>query len=336
MMGGEPYGRPMAMRAPDRDGLELDRVPLRLGPFFPHLPPGLTLEVKLQGDVFQQVAVARNPFARRARQRAGYPMAPSRDPFAAALERPVPVAELELARARHHLRWLARALRFHGLPALGERSLRLALRLEPATAGADAGAVRSLLCFLRRTGALRGATRRLGRLSPDEVAGLGPVARAAGRAEDLRGDEEAYRELGFEPVVGEEGCAWARLVQRLREAAQSLELVARASAGGDRAPVAVGPLAAVEAPRGRLLPGEPPPAARLLALAPGLLTGLEWGDGLAVLVSLDLDLEEAALAPRVAVAPVPGALEAAREPGPAESETGGGEPAEDDAEEEAA
>ncbi|MDP8959184.1 MAG: hypothetical protein M3N51_08310, partial [Actinomycetota bacterium] len=51
MTGGLPYGRPLAGRGPDRDGLALDRLPARVGPAFPPFPPGLVLEVTLQGDV---------------------------------------------------------------------------------------------------------------------------------------------------------------------------------------------------------------------------------------------------------------------------------------------
>ena len=56
MMGGTPYGRPMAMTGDDRDGLALDQL---------HLPPRplprvaaarcLVLDVTLQGDVLQAV-----------------------------------------------------------------------------------------------------------------------------------------------------------------------------------------------------------------------------------------------------------------------------------------
>ena len=56
MMGGTPYGRMMPMPPTEgRDGLALDRLSLRLGPFLPGLPPGLVLEVGLQGDVLEEV-----------------------------------------------------------------------------------------------------------------------------------------------------------------------------------------------------------------------------------------------------------------------------------------
>ncbi|PZX11766.1 hypothetical protein LX81_03843 [Palleronia aestuarii] len=64
MMGGTPYGRPMAMTADDpRDGLALDAYTARLGPFVPMLPPGLVLEVTLQGDVIVSAEVRAAPFA---------------------------------------------------------------------------------------------------------------------------------------------------------------------------------------------------------------------------------------------------------------------------------
>jgi hypothetical protein len=62
MMGGKPYGRPMAMTGDDlRDGLALDAVTVPLGPYLPMLPPGLKLEVTFQGDVVQRARVLRPP-----------------------------------------------------------------------------------------------------------------------------------------------------------------------------------------------------------------------------------------------------------------------------------
>ena len=58
MMGGTPYGRMMPMPPTEgRDGLALDRLSLRLGPFLPGLPAGVVVEVGLQGDVLEEVSL---------------------------------------------------------------------------------------------------------------------------------------------------------------------------------------------------------------------------------------------------------------------------------------
>jgi hypothetical protein len=62
MMGGVPYGRPMAMTAEDgRDGLQLDQTTVLIGPYLRTWPCGLVLELRLQGDVVQRAQVVRAP-----------------------------------------------------------------------------------------------------------------------------------------------------------------------------------------------------------------------------------------------------------------------------------
>lgn len=64
MMGGTPYGRPMAITMDDlRDGLALDAFELTIGPFWPLLPAGLALQLILQGDVVQKAKVVAAPYA---------------------------------------------------------------------------------------------------------------------------------------------------------------------------------------------------------------------------------------------------------------------------------
>lgn len=308
MTGGVPYGRPMVGRAPDRDGLELDQLPVRVGPFFSAFPPGLVLEVKLQGDIVQEAVVPGNAFAGMLVDR---PRSESGEPPR--------IAELERARARHLLRWLAHALRVHGLDALGRRTLALVAALGgelPAAAAVLARITREVAALerlLARTRALDWATAGVGVTPPADLAGrgLGPVARAAGVVDDARLDDPTYLRLGFEPVVAGDGAgdARARWRQRLAETVQSLALAARA--GDARAGVG-----AEETPRGR---GATPngvapfdarttPSTALLALLPDLLRDQEWGDAVTTVVSLDLDVREAAagaapLAPPPSAAP---------------------------------
>jgi len=102
MMGGTPYGRPMAMTDDDlRDGLQLDAYSATFGPFLPAFPPGLALDITLQGDSIQAVSVSHPPF----RQETDHSRTGS-------------------------LRNLARLLRVLGVPALAARFIAAARKLE--------------------------------------------------------------------------------------------------------------------------------------------------------------------------------------------------------------
>ena len=289
MTGGVPFGRPMAARAADRDDLELDQLKLRLGPLLPSLPSGLVLDVALQGDVVQSAAVGDNPY----RLYAGDPVpaAPAPGLFERACHQPVRIAELERARARHHLRWAAGLARLVGLEALGVRLTTLSARLAASEESAQA---ERLLTRIGRSRWVAG-TFAGGDLDDAGLAGLGPVARAAGSGEDARSHDPAYRALGFEPVMGEGGDTPGRVRQRLAEAVQALRL---ATAAGDATTTVSG---VVEGPRGRLGRGAPPPSAALVDLVAGVVEGLEWGDAVAAIASLDLDVEEAARHPQMAM-----------------------------------
>ena len=199
--------------------------------------------------------------------------------FESAQMSPQPIADIEFARARHHLYWLAEALTVHGLAAMGTRAVRIAEALDASSIRAVEGLAR----MVRRSGIHRLALEGLGILPDSEVAGLGPLARASGSDDDARLDDAGYRDIGFRPVTGDTGDAAARWRQRLAEIVQSVELAARS---GDRMAFGDG---VVEGPRGRLTVDGPPPEARINAGLSDWLPGLEWGDAAAVLWSLDPD-----------------------------------------------
>ncbi len=277
MTGGVPYGRPMAEVAPDRDGLRLDQLAVRIGPFFARFPTGLVLEVRLQGDVVQQVEVVVTPEGETAIE------VDVRTPFREALDAPVPVSVLELERARSHLRSIASALVAHQLSSLARRVLRFANQVHPD----QSEEVERLRRLLRRSQVLGWATRGVGTIPSAQLEGTatGPVARASGVDQDERAADPAYVGLGFEPIVHDGGDARSRIAQRLGEAGQALQLAGRA---GDRRHEPEAPL---ESPQGRLAVGDLP-AQRLLPLLPALLEGMEWGDAVSTVVSLDLDTDE--------------------------------------------
>lgn len=136
MMGGAPYGRPMAMTGPDvRDGLQLDRVALTVGPYHAALPAGLTLDLELQGDVIVgcEVNLAGGPWL-------GTP----------------PDAGTPAGEPGSRLWWLAAGLELHGLPALARRVARGALEGRGPTDRLLARARRGLAPALRDVGAVDG------------------------------------------------------------------------------------------------------------------------------------------------------------------------------------
>lgn len=91
MMGGTPYGRPMAMPDDDiRDGLQLGAYTATFGPFAPMMPPGLALSVTLQGDVIVSAEVAGRP----------YPQDPEADAPALCAARMLRLMGLDRAAAR--------------------------------------------------------------------------------------------------------------------------------------------------------------------------------------------------------------------------------------------
>lgn len=278
MTGGTPFGRPMAQAADDRDGLRLDVLPLRIGPFFPAFPAGLTLDISMAGDLVTAASVDPTPYP------AGFIVRGSLRPFLRAVSEPVPIAEIELARAVEHLRWAANSLRVAGLPAIGARVLRAVASVTIS----EARALRDVAAALRRLWSPL-ASGAPGSTPVDALRGqgLGPVARAAGLGEDARSEDPAYLALGFEPMVTTGGDVLARWRQRLVETEQSVDLVARAGADALTTPTGE-----VESPRGRIRLGDAP-FDRLRHLVPEMLAGSEWGDAVSAIISLDLDPEEA-------------------------------------------
>ena len=267
MTGGEPYGRPLTEREDDpRDGLALDVLPVTVGPFFPGLPAGFTIDVALHGDILGAVEVREDPFLDSRMPHAS----PTGLLFEEARAEPVAVATLERGRVSHHLRAVSRTLRLHGLHALAARVLAVAV----APRWSDQEILR-LLRTVERTGLAR-VGAGVG-VVPTERAvdrALGLAARASGVPEDAREADAAYAHLGFRPVTQAGGDARARLRQRVAEIRQSLRLVEQAD-GRMREP---GPQ--VEDPR--------LPAATVSEIVEEVLLGMEWGDAVTTIDSFDI------------------------------------------------
>lgn len=280
MMGGTPYGRPMAMTGDDRDGLALDQLMLRVGPFLPGWPVGLALDVTLQGEIVQAAAAVRALLA--AGECSGGPFDDDKI-FRRALNEPVAIAELERARARSHLGAVSTALDIAGLRSIATLAAQLSAMEVP-----DQRTFARVARLVRRSGLLAWAGRGIGVIDDVAAAQLGgPVARAAGMAADRRSDDPSYRALGFEPIVGHGSDVAGRCRQRLAETDQSLALAVRAEQQGARTT----PCGAVEAPDGPLDDADTGRVGRLAEVVAGLVAGRDWGEVVSLIASLDLHLD---------------------------------------------
>ena len=133
----------------------------------------------------------------------------------------------------------------------------------------------------------------------------GPVAKAAGKMDDVRLDDKQYQSMGWAPITNILNNAWGRLLVRLYEIEQSLELIHKMNikeretntsnffGSGEGA-------ARVESPRGTLklriaiTDGKveqvelETPSKQLDALVPTLTEEAELSDALVQIASLDI------------------------------------------------
>lgn len=263
MMGGVPFGRPMAMTGEDRrDGVKLDRVPLRVGPFFPGWPPGLVLDLELQGDVVQSATVVSPPFPRQLDEA-----------FLAATRGPVPIANLERRRADYHYARIAAVLELAGL-------ISPARRIRRHVGGASLSDADDV-CRTVRSWRVR-ASVRAGLAVRRDCALSGVDARAAGGCDDVRSGMEPYRELGFTPANASAGDVRARLVVRASEARESLRIAAEAA----KRSTTIGPVEAIEGPEGPLCKSTSSPEDAQRGWVGDVLPGLEWGEAVLAIASV--------------------------------------------------
>lgn len=286
------------------DGLQMEWVEAPFGPLFPGLPGGLALTLTLDGDTVAKsdassvVGIADleglsvpaetfadwlasldplSPVAHRVLALRAFDAAADAAPDErAALAR---IGALERERAASHLGWLASFGYLTGHARLAKRAGELQLALLRSAGGADEA---SKLAKLKvETSKLIGSlqhnpllTRRLKDVgeTPRNADATGPVARARGLAADTRADDEGYRSLGFEAVVGGGGDALARLRARLEEIEHSMDLAL--SAGSLRVPkhsfdydLSGEGAATIETPRGK--------ASLRLSLEDGVVSDLE-------------------------------------------------------------
>ena len=218
----------MASRGEDRDGLTLDVLHVSLGPVLRGWPAGLTLRLKLQGDVVQEVELDLRRLVAQS-SAVSWWNSPWMDALAGD---DVPVSLAERRRAAAHLDSLVRLLYVAG----DEGGEAAAARLrDGALAGADPAlllrGVRALERRIRRARLLDRYTDGVGRIDQKEASSLGltgPALRASGCAADLR--TSSSPDFGALVALGE-GDARSRWHQWFAETKQSLQLASSNHAG---------------------------------------------------------------------------------------------------------
>lgn len=256
--GAVVAGLRLASRAPDRDGLKLDRLHLPLGPVLPDWPAGLVVRTSLQGDVLQEVEAA----VLDGGDRAPEPPFWSEPWLRAASGERVGAGEAARRRAAAHLDSLGRLLTVAGWEAAAVAARRLR---DDLLVGVEARALAPRLRpFARRV--------RASRLLRWSLAGLGVLDRKAVIEHGVAG-----------PALRAGGDVWARLLGWLEETEAALSEVGSGEllAGDER----------VEGPRGRV-GGERPPSLALLEVLPDLLLGSELAGARLIVASLDPDPDE--------------------------------------------
>lgn len=180
MMGGVPWGRPMAMTGDDRDGLSLDRIESTLGPFLVGMPTGTAARVVAQGGVIQECELVPPPTHQGPRA-----------------DGPGLHGDRDHTMVRSVLHWLVDACRLGGLDALAVRAARASL------APAEPQPIRGLCAAVRRSGLSR-TWRGIGAgLGGDPLDAAGRLDR---RVEALdafarSGDTDALSETALDPAA---------------------------------------------------------------------------------------------------------------------------------------
>ncbi|MCW9706228.1 hypothetical protein [Fodinibius salsisoli] len=313
-----------------KDGLPMNRSDVHFGPFHPGLPGGLSVFMELDGDTVIEANIENDLTARslddlmllEAKQLPDTlarfnPLMPesyrllarkallnASDDKSTTTFSSAELIQLESERIGSHLNWLATFAKTLGNEWLHQESARW-----HAAHRSEDMAPEKLLAFLEQIRTMPYLKTKLsvGGLIPDKLLHhlSGPAAKATGKLEDARSSNEQYLSLDWAPITNTENNAWGRLLMRLEEIEQSLELINKArrqesktndlsfSGSGERT-------AKLESPRGTLslhitvengkvtrvqieTPSKP-----LAALVPTLTEEEELSDALVQIASLDI------------------------------------------------
>jgi len=311
-----------------KDGLPMNRSEVYFGPFHPGLPGGLSVFMELDGDTVIKASVEAGLTARSIKE--VLPVDAKKLPDLLAELNPLTpqsyrlLAQKALADALHnddsmpsnvlgileneriasHLNWLATFAKTVGNEWMHRKATRWHVLYRSGEVLPEK--LHAFMCQIRSMPYLQ-TKLSVGGIIPDTLLHhlTGPAAKAAGKMDDARSDDEYYRSLGWHPVTTQANSAWGRLLVRFDEIEQSLELIQKATdqqtereeinfSGSGKGAVKL------ESPRGTLklsisvengaiekLQIESP-SKPLAALVPTLTDEAELSDALVQIASLDI------------------------------------------------
>ena len=141
----------------------------------------------------------------------------------------------ELSRVHSHLLWLGLLADGLGFDSLFMHCWRIRekemLRMVRDTCDMIEEEMRKTALVFMKDSSVRNRLCGTGVLSKEDVVELsavGPVARGSGVNNDVRSTSPMYRDLGFSPVLYDEGDCWSRCMVRIDEIMQSLDIIRNA------------------------------------------------------------------------------------------------------------
>lgn len=222
------------------DGLAMEMNDVFFGPFHPGLPGGLIIKMKLDGDTVFKAGCENKPSHHLPEnfdqlQQHFIKHYPLISPVYRLLlfkastntydhDKVDEILILEKTRIQSHLNWLS----IFSM-TIGSRNIHYAaskLCYELQSGKGEKKNVLSLVHKIRKIPYLKTRLNDIGIIPNNLLKNVsGPLAKAAGIADDMRSSNPLYRKKNFRPIVLHENNSWGHLLVRLLEIEQSMKLI---------------------------------------------------------------------------------------------------------------
>ncbi len=222
------------------DGLAMEMNDVFFGPFHPGLPGGLIIKMKLDGDTVFKAGCENKPSHQLPEnfdqlQQHFIKHYPLINPVYRLLlfkaltntndhDKVDEILILEKTRIQSHLNWLSVFSMTIGDSNIHHTASKLCYELQSGKG--EKKNVLSLVHKIKKIPYLKKRLNGIGIIPNNMLKNVsGPLAKAAGIADDMRSSNPFYRQRNFTPIVLHENNSWGHLLVRLSEIEQSMELI---------------------------------------------------------------------------------------------------------------